>query len=56
MNVFLARQIIVLSDPRLVDVVLARGNEVEKSVEAIYSRLNIVSGASVLAVATAISP
>jgi hypothetical protein len=33
---------IVLSDPHLVDVVLARGNEVEKSVEAIYSRLDIV--------------
>ena len=35
-------QMIVVSDPLLVDVVLARGNEVEKSVEAIYSRLNIV--------------
>ena len=33
---------IVLSDPHLVDTVLARGNEVEKSVEAIYSRLDIV--------------
>ena len=33
---------ILLSDPHLVDVVLRRGNEVEKSVEAIYSRLDIV--------------
>ena len=33
---------IVLSDPHLVDVVLARGSEAEKSVKAIYSRLNIV--------------
>ncbi len=35
-------QMIVLSDPHLVDIVLSRGNEVEKSVEAIYSRLDIV--------------
>ena len=35
-------QMIVVSDPLLVDTVLARGKEVEKSVEAIYSRLDIV--------------
>ena len=33
---------IVVSDPLLVDTVLARGKEMEKSVEAVYSRLNIV--------------
>ena len=35
-------QMVVVSDPLLVDTVLARGKEVEKSVDAIYSRLNIV--------------
>ncbi|KAK9832528.1 hypothetical protein WJX81_006054 [Elliptochloris bilobata] len=34
---------IVVSDPHLVEIVLARGSEVEKSVEAIYSRLNIIN-------------